>query len=164
MWTKCSLDFGNQWISSLLEFCCLLSQDLMVESLGMLESLRSNNGGERRWALAVFCRSEPLGKKRETLGKAEEKYKYHPAFQRSLKCGSAALSAAVLGCDTASLQVWHYCTHQDSKKVEIVGCLGRDMRMYCIEKSTWSHNFNQKLHPLDSTAFLYSIFKNIKGI
>jgi hypothetical protein len=41
----------------------------MVKSLEMLESLRSNNGGERDEHLSDFHRSEPLGKKREMLGR-----------------------------------------------------------------------------------------------
>jgi hypothetical protein len=41
------LDFGNKWIHSLIAVCCLFSQEMMVEVKDLLESLRSNNGGER---------------------------------------------------------------------------------------------------------------------
>ena len=43
-----------------------------------------------------------------------EKYKYPPASQRLLKCGTTALSAVVPRCGTASLQVQHCHTQQDS--------------------------------------------------
>jgi hypothetical protein len=41
------LDFGKQWIYSLIKFWSFFSQVLMVETQGMLESLKSANGGER---------------------------------------------------------------------------------------------------------------------
>ena len=49
-----------------------------------------------------------------------EKYKYPPASQRLLKCGSVALSAAVLQCGSASLQMRHCRTQQDSKGERVV--------------------------------------------
>jgi len=48
------LDFGNQWIYSPIEVCCLLSQGMMVEIKDLLESLRSNNGGERDESTGVL--------------------------------------------------------------------------------------------------------------
>jgi hypothetical protein len=61
------LNFGIQWISSLIEFWRLFSQVLMVKSQGMLRSLKSTNGGEIDEHLLLFYRTEPLGKKREPL-------------------------------------------------------------------------------------------------
>ena len=49
-----------------------------------------------------------------------EKYKYPPTSQRLLKCGSAALSAAVPRYGSASLQVRHYNTQQNSKVEGVV--------------------------------------------
>ena len=50
----------------------------------------------------------------------KEKYKYPLASQRLYKCGSTALSAAVLRCGSASLEVWHCRTYQDSKGEGVV--------------------------------------------
>jgi hypothetical protein len=41
------LDFGKQWIYSLIAVCSLFSQEMMVEIKDLLESLRNNNGRER---------------------------------------------------------------------------------------------------------------------
>jgi hypothetical protein len=41
------LEFGNQWISSLIEFWRCFSQALMVESLSNQRELEGSNGGER---------------------------------------------------------------------------------------------------------------------
>jgi hypothetical protein len=41
----------------------------MVKSQGMLESLKSTNGGERDEHLLLFYQTKMLGKKRETLGR-----------------------------------------------------------------------------------------------
>jgi hypothetical protein len=48
------LDFGDQWTCSPIEVCYLFSQEKMVEIKGLLESLRSNNGGEREVSTGVL--------------------------------------------------------------------------------------------------------------
>jgi hypothetical protein len=47
----------------------------MVKSQGMLESLKSANGGKRGKHLLMFYRIELFGKKRD-VGEDREKYKY----------------------------------------------------------------------------------------
>jgi hypothetical protein len=49
------LNFGIQWISSLIEFWSLFSQVLMLKSQEMLGSLKITNGEERDEHLLLFC-------------------------------------------------------------------------------------------------------------
>jgi hypothetical protein len=150
------LDFGNQWISSIVEFWSLFSHVLMVKSQGMLGSLKSTNEGERRWALSVFCRNWTVGEEGETLEEAGKKYKYPPSFQWSLKCGSASLSAAVPGYDTASLQVRHCRTHQTTRIGKLFCWLfSGSKRMLLTKYEHLVTHFNQMLSPLILGLFLY---------
>jgi len=48
------LDFGKQWICSLIEVCNLFSKEMMVGMMDLLESLRSNNGREREVSTGVL--------------------------------------------------------------------------------------------------------------
>jgi len=64
------LDFGNQWIYSPIEFCCLFSQVLMVGIKDLLEGWRSNNGGERVSFGSIFLEQNDSVEKITIVGRA----------------------------------------------------------------------------------------------
>jgi hypothetical protein len=98
------LDFGNQWISSLIEFWGYFSQALMVKSLRNQWELEESNGGERE-SLPSVARGLEVGERSSRpLGRLRWSINTHPlesnglmsAALPHLKCGTAAL-AKLLG-------------------------------------------------------------------
>ena len=64
------LDFGNKWIFSPIEFCCLFSQVLMVGIKDLFEGWRSNNGEERVSFGSIFLEQNDLVQKITVVGRA----------------------------------------------------------------------------------------------
>jgi hypothetical protein len=62
------LDFGNQWICSPIEFCCLFSQVLMVGVKVFFEGWRSNNGGRESELWSMCSRNEPIEEEDDRCG------------------------------------------------------------------------------------------------
>jgi hypothetical protein len=62
------LDFGNKWIYSPNEFCCLFSQFLMVGIKDLLEGWMSNNGGRESELWSVCSRNELIEEEDDRCG------------------------------------------------------------------------------------------------
>jgi hypothetical protein len=110
-------NFGNKWIYSPIEFCCLFSQFLMVGIKGMLGSLKEQQWRRENRALICFLFSVELSCwRREPERWRPGNWVYVPlGAQRSVMGGTVALTKIV------GWRNWLYC------------CFGWGMTMFWSE-------------------------------
>jgi hypothetical protein len=113
MSTKFSLDFGNQWVCSLITFRTFFSQGLMGQSMEKLGSSRSPMEERGKGALSVFINLNLGGRGGPTLGRIGKS----PVHQQSPECGSAA--PQVRQCCTAAVPLSRCGTAAPSKTARI---------------------------------------------
>jgi hypothetical protein len=121
---------------------------------------------KREESSGLFSSVWTIGEEERAIVEDRERYKYPPASQWSLKCSNAALSAAVLVCGTASLQVRHYRTHHDNKRWERLSWLSWQRYKDVLSKIWALGNIilTRCCVPLDSTAFLFLISKHKRNL
>ena len=131
------LDFGNQWIFSPIEFCCLFSQVLMVGIKNLLERWRSNNGGERCDLWSVQFQTKPLEKKDVCCGPTQMVF-IPLGCQRSFMGGTVALAKTG--------RIWRF----------LAGCFGWVRGCRSVVLSIWLHSWLTVLESL----FIVRLFLN----